>query len=72
MTEQDRVTRARLVDGKVHIEQPDGTWREAHDETDWDRVRTLSEEEILRMAEEGGTADMSDRLRLVRPYAFVD
>jgi hypothetical protein len=34
MTEQDRVTRARLIDGKVHVEQPDGTWHEAHGETD--------------------------------------
>ena len=67
MSEQEQITRARLVDGKVYVQEPDGTWREGRDESNWDRVRAFTEEEIERMAEEDGTADMPDTVRAVWP-----
>lgn len=40
-------TRAVLTqDGRVLIEQPDGHYRKADSRTDWQRVTTLTEEEI--------------------------
>ena len=72
MSEQDRITRARLVEGKVYVEEADGTWRETAGETDWDRVRAFTEEEIERMAEEDGTADMPDYVRIVRPFEAAE
>lgn len=72
MSEQDKITNARLVDGKVYIEQADGTWRETAGETDWERVRAFTEEEIERMAEEDGTADMPDYVRIVRPFEAAE
>lgn len=40
-------TKAVLThDGKVMIEQPDGSYREAAGRTDWDRVNALSEDEV--------------------------
>ncbi|MDY6981031.1 MAG: hypothetical protein SV201_14235 [Pseudomonadota bacterium] len=59
---------ARLVDGTVYIEQADGTWQEAEDKTDLDYLRSLTDEEIERMAEEDGTADIPDYVSTVRPY----
>ena len=72
MSEQDRITRARLIDGKVYVEEPDGTWREGRDESDWNRVRAFTEDEIERMAEEDGTADMPDYVRIVRPFQAAE
>lgn len=41
------ITRAVLTsDGQVLIAQPDGSYRPAEDETDWARVRNMSDEEI--------------------------
>jgi uncharacterized protein (DUF4415 family) len=40
-------TRAVLTqDGRVLIEQPDGSYRVARGRTDWDRVRAMTEEEV--------------------------
>jgi hypothetical protein len=40
-------TRAVLTqDGRVLIEQPDGSYRPAPPCTDWERVRAMSEEEV--------------------------
>jgi len=46
-------TRAILTsDGRVLIEQADGTYSEADDETDWARLNAMSDEEIERISEE--------------------
>jgi hypothetical protein len=43
----ENLTRAVLTqDGRVLIEQPDGSYRPAASRTDWDRVRTMSDEAI--------------------------
>jgi uncharacterized protein (DUF4415 family) len=43
----ENLTRAVLTqDGRVLIEQPDGSYRPAESRTDWDRVRAMSDEEI--------------------------
>ena len=51
---EERITRAKLIDGKVMIEQADGSYREAEDRTDWARVDALTDEDIERMAKEDG------------------
>lgn len=43
----ESTTRAVLTHGgKVLIEQPDGSYREAKGETDWERLKSLSDSEI--------------------------
>jgi uncharacterized protein (DUF4415 family) len=43
----ESLTRAVLTrDGRVLIEQPDGSYRPAEGRTDWDRVRAMSDAEI--------------------------
>jgi uncharacterized protein (DUF4415 family) len=43
----ENLTRAVLTqDGRVLIEQPDGSYRPAASRTDWNRVRAMSEEEV--------------------------
>ena len=43
----ENLTRAVLTqDGRVLIEQPDGSYRPVVSRTDWDRVRAMSDEEI--------------------------
>jgi uncharacterized protein (DUF4415 family) len=52
----ESMTRAVLTqDGRVLIEQPDGSYRAATPRTDWDRVRAMSDEEIEAAA--AGDAD---------------
>ena len=47
MSAKERGTRAiRADDGRVLIEQPDGSVRPAEVETDWARVDAMSEEEL--------------------------
>jgi uncharacterized protein (DUF4415 family) len=58
------ITRAVLTsDGQVLIAQPDGSYRPAADESDWARVRAMSEAEI-----EANAAADPDTL----PAAFWD
>jgi uncharacterized protein (DUF4415 family) len=40
------------TDGRVLIEQPDGTYRLAESQTDWARLDTMTEEEVERLAAE--------------------
>ena len=43
----ENLTRAVLTqDGRVLIEQPDGSYRPAESRTDWDRIRAMPDEEI--------------------------
>ena len=43
----ENLTRAVLTqDGRVLIEQPDGSYRPTGSRTEWDRVRAMTEEEI--------------------------
>ena len=47
------ITRAiTTTDGRVLIEQPDGTYRPAESQTDWARLDAMTEEEIERRAAE--------------------
>ena len=40
------------TDGRVLIEQPDGTYRAAESQTDWARLAAMTEEEVERLAAE--------------------
>src|SRR5712691_6306444 len=40
------------TDGRVLIEQPDGTYRPAASQTDWGRLDAMTEEEVERLAAE--------------------
>ena len=43
----ESVTRAVLTqDGRVLIEQPDGSYRPARHRTDWNRVRAMTDAEV--------------------------
>ena len=71
--QEERITRAKLVDGKVLIEQADGTYREADDRTDFARLRAFTDEEIERMAEEDGTVgDVPKRVRVSKPFEAAE
>ncbi|MCB9960265.1 MAG: hypothetical protein H6843_16840 [Rhodospirillaceae bacterium] len=48
----ERITRAKLIDGKVYVEQPDGSLAEMQGQTDWARLDALTDEDIERMAAE--------------------
>ena len=51
---EEGITRAKLIDGKVMIEQADGSYRESEDRTDWARVDAFTDEDIERMAKDDG------------------
>ena len=58
--EHRKPTRAVLTkDGRVVIEQPDGSYRPAGSRTDWDRVRAMTDEDI-----EASAASDADALPL--------
>lgn len=40
------------TDGRVLIEQPDGTYRRAESQTDWARLGAMTDEEVERLASE--------------------
>ena len=41
-----------ITDGRVLIEQPDGTYRPAASQTDWARLDAMTEDEVERLAAE--------------------
>ena len=41
-----------ITDGRVLIEQPDGTYRPVESQTDWARLDAMTEEEVERLAAE--------------------
>ncbi len=44
---QSKITKTLLTeDGKVLIQQPDGSFREAEDKTDWNRLESMTDKEI--------------------------
>ena len=58
---EENITKAVLTtDGRVLIEQPDGSYRPAEDETDWERVRNMSDEEVEANAADDPHAILSD------------
>jgi uncharacterized protein (DUF4415 family) len=57
----ESTTRAILTqDGRVLIEQPDGSCRPARSKTDWDRVPAMTEEDIEAAAKAGPDAPPLD------------
>ena len=47
MSEQEQIVRAvRTDDGRVLIEQPDGSFRPAQGQTDWQRVDRMTEADL--------------------------
>ena len=72
-SQEERITKAKLIDGKVLIEQADGTYLEAEDRTDFARQRSFTEEEIERMAKEDGEdacfPEDQEPTRVLRPGA---
>jgi len=46
MSAEDRTRAVLTRDGRVLIEQPDGSYRPARRRTDWDRIRAMTEAEI--------------------------
>jgi len=71
----EHITRAiATTDGRVLIELPDGTYRLAESQTDWERLNAMSEAEVERlaaedMAELGITPDWMEHTRVVFPRA---
>ena len=45
MTEAN-MTQAMLIDGKVFIQQPDGSWQPGKGKTDWARIDAMTDGEI--------------------------
>jgi uncharacterized protein (DUF4415 family) len=70
---EEKTTRAVLTtDGRVLIEQPDGSYRPAESQTDWQRLDAMSEDEIEQnaakeMAALGIDYDWASRARIVYP-----
>ena len=59
--EEENITKAVLTtDGRVLIEQSDGSYRPAEDQTDWERVRTMSDDEIEAAAANDPHAILGD------------
>jgi uncharacterized protein (DUF4415 family) len=73
MTDTETLTRAVLTtEGRVLVEQPDGSYRPATGETDWSRVDRMSEAELAAAiaADPDDPANDSgfwERARLVYP-----
>jgi len=67
----EHITRAIMTtDGRVLIEQPDGSYRPAESQTDWVRLDAMTEEEVEQlatedMAELGIDPDWMDRAKVV-------
>ena len=73
MTDTETLTRAVLTtDGRVLVEQPDGSYRPAKGETDWSRVDRMSEAELAATIaadpdDPGNDPGFWERARLVYP-----
>lgn len=48
--EENNTNAILSTDGRVLIEQPDGSYREVERETDWERVDSMTDEEIEEAA----------------------
>jgi len=42
----ERITKAVSIDGKIFIEQPDGSLRPAEGKTNWEKLAAMSDEQI--------------------------
>ena len=51
MTDSKTTKAIRTDDGRVLIEQPDGSFREIKGKTDWDRLEQMTDEDIEKAAE---------------------
>ena len=73
MTDTETLTRAVLTtDGRVLVEQPDGSYRPARGETDWSRVDRMSEAELAAAIaadrdDPANDPDFWERVRVVYP-----
>ena len=56
MSEQN-MTRAKGINGKMHVQEEDGSWVELVSQTDWAKVDAFTDEEIEQQAREDGTYD---------------
>ena len=66
----EKLTRAVLTqDGRVLIEQPDGSYRPARGRTDWDRVRAMTDAEIEFQMER--LAEKKRPLDEIRDFSFA-
>jgi hypothetical protein len=69
----ENITRAiTTTDGRVLVEQPDGTYRLAESQTDWARLEAMREAEVERlaaedMAELGIAPDWTEHTRVIFP-----
>ena len=69
----EHITRALMTtDGKVLIEQPDGSYRATESQTDWARLDAMTEEEVEQLAAEdlaklGVDPDWMDHAKVVSP-----
>jgi len=69
---KERITEAKLVDGKVMIGQANGGMREARGRTDWARVDRLTDDEVERSAVDDGEDEFFPQgqhpTRVSRPF----
>lgn len=63
MTTSEIISKAvRTDDGRVLVEQPDGSYREEKGRTDWDRLARMTEDEIEEAAKaDPDTPPMDDK-----------
>ena len=71
---EEKITRAMVADGKVLIEQPDGSFRPTKGKTDWARVNALTDEEIEAAAKADPDAGLLDeefwkKAQVVMPHS---
>ena len=59
-TEHPRIVVAKLENGKSMIQQPDGTFREAESQTDWERVNAMTDAEVEAAAQADPDAPLLD------------
>ncbi|NBC32545.1 MAG: hypothetical protein GVY13_07700 [Alphaproteobacteria bacterium] len=68
MSEPERLTIAKVVDGILYVNRGDGVWRKSESRTDLNAIDRFTEDEIEAMAVEDGTnTDIPDNARVVIP-----